>query len=150
MCCCACGSPQSRHASYDKENTLSMEAEAARQTCKMMSKYLNHENEGGAIVPNLKQPLTREQIVEMYRSPISQKGENPALLRTKINLDIGGTCRFGMTEGQPRDPPDNWKNTEFVPHLTLRNLWITGAMCGFCLDVNDLQVHDAPPKCCSF
>jgi len=97
-----------------------------------------------------KKPLTKEQIVEMYRSPISQKGENPALLRTKINLDPGGTCRFWTPEGQPRDPPDSWKSAEFVPHLTIRNLWITGAMCGFCLDVNDLQVHDAPPKCCPF
>ena len=32
-----------------------------------------------------KKPLTKEQVVDMYRSSVSQKGENPALLRTKIN-----------------------------------------------------------------
>ena len=46
-----------------------------------------------------KKPLTKEQIVEMYRSPVSQKGDYPALLRTKINLDVGGTCRFWSSEG---------------------------------------------------
>ena len=97
-----------------------------------------------------KKPLTKEQIVEMYRSPISQKGDYPAILRTKINLDVGGTCRFWTTEGTMREPPANWKTAEFVPHLTIRNLWITGAMCGVTLEVNDLQVHDAPQKCCPF
>ena len=54
------------------------------------------------------------------------------------------------TEGTMREPPANEKTAEFFPHLTIRNLWITGAMCGFALELNDLQVHDAPQKCCPF
>ena len=53
----------------------------------------------------LKKTLTKEQVVEMYHSPVSQKGDYPALLRTKINLDVGGTSRFWSSEGQPRDLP---------------------------------------------
>ena len=49
-----------------------------------------------------KKKLTREQVIKMYHSPVSQKRDYPALLRTKINLDIGGTW---SSEGQPRDPP---------------------------------------------
>ena len=94
--------------------------------------------------------MTKEQVVEMYRSPISQKGDYPALLRTKINLDVGGVCRFWSPEGQPRDPPENWKSAEYVLHFTIRSMWITGSMCGFAIEVNDLQVHDAPQKSCPF
>ena len=94
--------------------------------------------------------LTREQIVAMYHSPVSQKGDYPALLRCKINLEGIHACSYWTPNGEPRSEPSDWKSVEVVPSITIRHLWQAGAMCGFLLDCTDLQVHERSAKHCPF
>ena len=91
-------------------------------------------------------PLTREQITAMYHSPVSQKGDYPALLRCKINLEGAHACKFWTTGGEPRSEPSDWKSVEFIPVISIRHLWLTGAMCGFAIDITDLQVWEIAAK----
>ena len=86
----------------------------------------------------------------MYHSPVSQKGDYPALLRCKINLEGSYACKFWTTGGEPRSEPSDWKSVEFIPVISIRHLWLTGAMCGFAIDITDLQVWELAAKQCPF
>ena len=95
-------------------------------------------------------PLTREQIEAMYRSPISQKGDHQPLLRCKINMEGQYACRFWNMGAERCNEPKDWKSVGLLPSIEIRCLWQAGAMCGFQMDVTDLQITEVAPLPCPF
>ena len=88
----------------------------------------------------LKKPLTKEQVIEGYTSSLSQKGPNPTLLKTKINLEGPHACRFWASDGNARGPPTDWRASEYIPNLTIRYLWQMSGRFGWVVEVTDLLV----------
>jgi len=88
----------------------------------------------------LKKTLTREQVLEAYTSSLSQKGANPTLLKTKINLEGPNACRFWASDGTARGPPTDWRASEYIPNLTIRYLWQMSGRFGWVVEVTDLLV----------
>ena len=67
----------------------------------------------------LKKPMTKEQVLAGYTSSLSQRGPNPTLLKTKINLEGPHACRFWASDGTQRGPPTDWRASEYTPSLPL-------------------------------
>ena len=90
----------------------------------------------------LKKPMTREQVLAGYTSSLSQKGPNPTLLKTKINLEGPNACRFWASDGTERGPPTDWRASAYTPSLTIRYLWQMSGRFGWVVEVTDLLVID--------
>ena len=96
-----------------------------------------------------KKKLSPEQVAENYRSPLTKKGDYPALLRSKINTKGAARARIWNAQGVEMEPPENWKDSLVKPKLHIRSLWITGAAFGFTIECTDAQIV-TPRRACPF
>ena len=83
-----------------------------------------------------KKKLTPEQVAENYRSPLTKKGDYPALLRSKIKTTGAARARI-------------WKDFLVKPKLHIRSLWIMGTTFGFTIECTDVQIV-TPCRACPF
>ena len=87
-----------------------------------------------------KKQLTKAQVEEHYRSPMSQKEGYQPLLRCKVNCTGAAACRCWNGDGERVSMPDDLRECELVPRLHLSHLWVMGRDFGWVLNVIDLQI----------
>ena len=96
-----------------------------------------------------KKKLTPEQVAENYRSPLTKRGDYPALLRTKINTKGAARARIWNAQGVETEPPENWRDFMVRLKLHIRSLWIMGTTFGFTIECTDVQIV-TPRRACPF
>ena len=87
-----------------------------------------------------KKPMTKEQIQGGYKSAVTRKGAYPAQIRAKINTEGAHACDYWTSDGSRREPPSDWRSVEYIPSLTIRQLWQMGADFGWVIEVTDLLI----------
>ena len=87
-----------------------------------------------------KKKLTRSQIEEHYRSPVTRREGYQPLLRCKLNTEGRHVARVWDEEGQRTQLPEDLRDRELVPKLHLSHLWILGKQFGFTTNVTDLMI----------
>ena len=96
-----------------------------------------------------KKTLSKEQVVESLRSPVTQRGSYQPHVRCKIRpssvrvWDASGKIREG---GLPAD----LRGYRLVPRVVLEKLWIMSRECGLVLQVQDLMILEREETVCPF
>ena len=91
-----------------------------------------------------KKPLTKEQIREQYKSPVTQKGEYRPMLRCKINTAGGMPVRCWDENDQRVDLPEDLRSYDLVPRVQISHMWVMSKEFGWVINVNDLMVRSQP------
>ena len=87
-----------------------------------------------------KRPMTKEQIQGGYKSAVLRKGGYPTQIRAKIKTEGKNACEYWTSDGSSRKPPSDWRGVQYIPSLTIRQLWQMGADFGWVIEVTDLLV----------
>ena len=87
-----------------------------------------------------KKKLTRSQIEEHYRSPVTRREGYQALLRAKLNTEGRHAGRVWDEDGQRTQLPEDLRDHDLVPKLQLSHLWILGKQFGFTTNCTDLMI----------
>lgn len=87
-----------------------------------------------------KKKLTKAQVEEHYRSPVSQREGYQPLLRCKVNCFGNAAVRCWNTDSERVDMPEDLRECELVPRLHLSHLWIMGRDFGWVMNVTDLMI----------
>ena len=91
-----------------------------------------------------KKRLTLAQVREMYHPTLRRAEGYQPLLRTKLNMPMSrGAAKFWTAEGQPRDPPKDWRECELKVRVQVSHLWIMGQQAGLVLNSTDLLVIES-------
>ena len=94
-----------------------------------------------------KKSLNQEQIKQLYKSPVTKRGDYPPHLRCKINVSGSVICRCWDVEGNKIQLPDDLKNCDLVPRIHISHLWMMQKEVGFVLNVIDLMADPKPDIC---
>ena len=94
-----------------------------------------------------KREMTRDQVSESLRSPVTQKGSFRPHLRCKIRPS---SLRVWDGERRARALPNDLRGYKLVPRLTLERLWIMSRECGLVFQVSDLMILDSEVAECPF
>ena len=86
-----------------------------------------------------KKSLTQEQIKDLYKSPVTKRGDFPPHLRCKINVSGSAICRCWDVENNRTQLPDDLKNCDLVPRIHISHMWMMQKEVGFVLNVIDLM-----------
>ena len=86
-----------------------------------------------------KKSLNQEQIKDLYKSPVTQKGDFQPHLRCKINVSGASICRCWDVENNRTQLPDDLKNCDLVPRIHISHMWMMAKEVGFVLNVIDLM-----------
>ena len=86
-----------------------------------------------------KKSLNQEQIKDLYKSPITKRGDFPPHLRCKINVSGSAICRCWDSDNNRTQIPDDLKNCDLVPRIHISHMWMMQKEVGFVLNVIDLM-----------
>ena len=86
-----------------------------------------------------KKSLNQEQIKDLYKSPVTQKGDFQPHLRCKINVSGASICRCWDVENNRTQLPDDLKNCDLVPRIHISHMWMMQKEVGFVLNVIDMM-----------
>ena len=82
--------------------------------------------------------MTKGQIQGGYKSAVQ--------IRAKINTEGKNACEYWTSDGSSRKPPSDWRGVEYIPSLTIRQLWQMGTDFGWVIEVTDLLVIEPEGK----
>ena len=71
-----------------------------------------------------KKSLSQEQIKDLYKSPITKRGDFPPHLRCKINVSGSAICRCWDIDNNRTQLPDDLKNCDLVPRIHISHMWM--------------------------
>ena len=91
--------------------------------------------------------LTSAQILDSYKPAHIERGSYPSQARCKINLGGPRAVRCWDENGQPRDPPSDWKSCRFVAKVNLSHLYIMSKEFGWVLNITDLHMFEESHVC---
>lgn len=97
-----------------------------------------------------KKALTREQVREHYRSPVSKKEGYQPLVRCKITTAGNNAVRCWNTERERADLPEDLRSCQFFAAVNVSHLWIMGRDFGWVINANDLQILSEDTRECPF
>ena len=89
-----------------------------------------------------KKQLTKAQVEEHYRSPLSRKEGYQPLLRCKVNCTSAAACRCWNGDGERVSMPEDLRECELVPRLHLSHLWVMGRDFGWVFNTVDLMIME--------
>ena len=98
----------------------------------------------------LKKRLTRDQVREHYRSPVTAKEGYQPLVRTKINAGGQNVVRCWDTSKEAVSLPEDLKACNFLAHVHLSHLWMMGRDYGWVISCQDLMILDQVSQECPF
>ena len=125
-------------------NITEEEVESFRDVVEWLPEYLTANSE-----LLFKKTMSRDQIAESLRSPVTQRGGYQPHLRCKIRpssvrvWDANGKIRGG---GLPSD----LRGYGVVPRIAIEKLWIMSRECGLVLQVCDLMILEPEEQACPF
>ena len=91
--------------------------------------------------------MSREQVFETIRNPVTQRNGYQPHIRCKIRPS---SVRVWDSEGKSRPLPDDLRQYDLVPRITIEKLWIMSRECGLVLQVTDLMILDKEEMACPF
>ena len=97
-----------------------------------------------------KKSLTRAQVAEHYRSPVSTKEGYQPLVRTKINTAGQNAVRCWSTDREVIELPEDLRGCSFLAQVHLSHLWIMGRDFGMVISCQDLQILEQTSHECPF
>ena len=97
-----------------------------------------------------KKSLTRAQVAEHYRSPVSTKEGYEPLVRTKINTLGQNAVRCWSSQRETMDLPEDLRGCSFLAQVHLSHLWVMGRDFGWVITVQDLLILEQQSHECPF
>ena len=91
--------------------------------------------------------MSREQVSETMRNPVTQRASYQPHLRCKIRP---ASVRVWDGDGKQRTLPADLRQYNLVPRITIEKLWIMSRECGLVLQVSDLMVLEKEECTCPF
>ena len=96
-----------------------------------------------------KKTMTRDQVMESIKSPVTQREGFQPHLRCKIRPS---SVRVWDEYGRVREGglPADLRGYKLVPRIVIEKLWIMSRECGFVLQVTDLLIQEREAETCPF
>jgi hypothetical protein len=94
-----------------------------------------------------KKQLTVDQLKEMYKPCVSQRGSYPATLRCKATLGGSAAVRCWDALDQRMAVPEDWRNYELLPRVHISHLWQMSRECGFVMNIQDCMCIQQNSEC---
>ena len=97
-----------------------------------------------------KKSLTRDQVKEHYRSPVTQKDGYQPLVRTKINTLGQAAARCWSGQRENIQLPEDLRDCNFIAQVHLSHLWVMGRDFGWVISCQDLMILEEVRHECPF
>ena len=96
-----------------------------------------------------KKAMSKEQVAESLRSPVTHRGGYQPHLRCKIRPS---NVRVWDAFGRIRESglPSDLRGYRLVPRVVIEKLWIMSRECGLVLQVSDMMVLEREETVCPF
>ena len=94
-----------------------------------------------------RKPMSREQVFETIRHPVTQRGGYQPHIRCKIRPS---SVRVWDSDGKSRSLPSELRQYNLAPRITIEKLWIMSRECGLVLQVTDLMILEKEEVSCPF
>ena len=94
-----------------------------------------------------KKQMSREEVVNVYKSPVSKKADYKGHLRCKIRTQGQYAARCWNTKGERIDMPHDLRNIPLCPRIHASHLWMMSREVGWVFHVTDLQIGDLVDAC---
>jgi hypothetical protein len=94
-----------------------------------------------------KKLLSVDQVKEMYKPCVSQRGSYPATLRCKINIGGSTAVRCWNALDQRMSIPEDFRNYELLPRVHVSHLWCMSKEVGFVCNVHDMMCIQQSSEC---
>ena len=96
-----------------------------------------------------KKTMSREQVADSLRSPVTQRGGYQPHLRCKIRPS---NVRVWNEHGRPREGglPSDLRGYKIIPRVVIEKLWIMNREFGLVLQVADLMILEREETVCPF
>ena len=121
------------------------EAEFFRQLDAWALEYITKHSER-----LFKKALTKDQVAEHYRSPLTQKEGYQPLVRCKITTAGLSAARVWNSEKQRIELPEDLRGCRLIAAVQLSHLWVMGRDFGWVLNVTDLKILSEDAQECPF
>ena len=94
-----------------------------------------------------KKLLTTEQVKEMYKPTVTQRGSYAATLRCKLNIGGSTAVRCWNALDQRMTIPEDFRAYDLLPRVHVSHLWQMSKECGFVLNVYDIKCIQQSSEC---
>ena len=94
-----------------------------------------------------KKLLTADQVKEMYKPCVSQRGSYPATLRCKINIGGLSAVRCWNALDQRMNIPEDFRAYDLLPRVHISHLWMMSKEVGFVRNVHDMMCIQQSSEC---
>jgi hypothetical protein len=97
-----------------------------------------------------KKALTKDQVAEHYRSPLTEKEGYQPLVRCKITTAGLNAARVWNCEKQRIELPEDLRGCRLIAAVQLSHLWVMGRDFGWVLNVTDIKILSEDARECPF
>jgi hypothetical protein len=94
-----------------------------------------------------KKVLTEDQVIEMYKPTVTQRGSYPATLRCKLNVGGSTSVRCWNALDQRMAIPEDFRGYDLLPRVHISHLWCMSKEVGFVLNVHDMMCIPQSSEC---
>jgi hypothetical protein len=94
-----------------------------------------------------KKVLTEDQVIEMYKPTVTQRGSYPATLRCKLNVGGSTSVRCWNALDQRMAIPEDFRAYDLLPRVHISHLWMMSKEVGFVLNVHDMMCIQQSSEC---
>jgi hypothetical protein len=94
-----------------------------------------------------KKLLTEDQVREMYKPTVTQRGSYPATLRCKLNVGGSTAIRCWNALDQRMTIPEDFRAYDLLPRVNISHLWMMSKEVGFVLNVHDMMCIQQSSEC---
>jgi hypothetical protein len=94
-----------------------------------------------------KKLLTEDQVREMYKPTVTQRGSYPATLRAKLNVGGSTAVRCWNALDQRMTIPEDFRAYDLLPRVHISHLWMMSKEVGFVLNVHDMMCIQQSSEC---
>ena len=98
-----------------------------------------------------KKPITRHEIMDLFKHPIIKKEQYPPKFKCKIDTAPGkNQVKCWDAQNQRCELPSDLRGYKLVPRICYNHIWFMSKELGFVCLVTDLQILECEDQTCPF
>ena len=97
-----------------------------------------------------KKPLTKPEIIDLFKHPIIRKGDYPPKFKCKLDTTGKNAVRCWDAQNQRCELPSDLRGYKLIPRICFSHIWFMSKELGFVCLVTDLQILECESQACPF
>ena len=97
-----------------------------------------------------KKPLTKPEIIDLFKHPIVKKEKYEPRIKCKIDTAGKNQVRCWDAQNQRCELPSDLRGYKLIPRICFNHIWFMSKELGFVCLCTDLQIFECESQACPF